>query len=380
MRSQIIYFVLGAIIFLVFGAIQTGNNYASVILLFSILAALIGWFIGWLPFSMYKMQPPKSYLQHRIYRFPFWFTLAIFLSAVTSIGLLYGYPVMQDNPTESRLEQRNYALLMFAIEYGSVILVLLGYRLKIHGYISSGKFTLLVLFVLATSVLLAVRYLALQALLALFILAANRASMIDLIKKAAWAIIVFFVLFVSVQYFRTTDASSELLYEVLFRRLFLVHYDIFELTISNDFNLPYPTYLSPIYGIFGMGLYNTGFILFDMLEGSNPDGSQGYAPVSLLGEAFMNASGMHVVIPLLIILFIFIFLHLIYKSMLLTLNEEIRYLYSAVVGMEFLRMFAHSLFGTVSSMIIFYLWLKLFDLLGHLVLISSKNRNREAGI
>lgn len=357
-----LYFVLGAILMMGIGAVSVGDD-AITLTLFSCIAFA---YFGWLGAGIVSTQifpqpqlPDSDPIANLIWSVKL--AAIVVIAAFLIITLAYGLPLFSTDPSIARLEQRNYGSLMMLVEHG--LPLMLGFAMIAYQERQIGGKLLMALTLagLVLSMLLAVRYLFFQALLVMFIIATNRMNFTRAVWNSILAVAIAIIFYVSVQLIRSDAMLDENMLNRLYRRLFIIHYEIFEKSANWSDASPYITYLSPLYKLMGENGFNLGFELFNTLEVGKAASVQGYAPVSIIGEAMINMqefSG-----AMLLIASIFFFMHVFLRWLATFMIGKNAELFSAIICMEMFRAYAHSLFGFVYSISTFFLMILVISLL-----------------
>lgn len=351
------------------GAVSVGDDAITLTLISCMAFAYFGWTGAGIVSTRIFPQPhlPASGHIANLIR-PVKLAAIVVIAAFSIITLVYGLPLFSTDPSTARLEQRNYGNLMMLVEHG--LPLMLGFAMLAYQQRQIGGRLLMALTLagLVLSTLLAVRYLFFQALLVMFIIATNRMNFTKAVWNSILAVIVAITFYVSVQLIRSGAMLDENMLNRLYRRLFIIHYEIFEKSANWSDASPYITYLSPLYKLMGENGFNLGFELFNTLEVGKAASVQGYAPVSIIGEAMINVqefSG-----AMLLIASVFFFMHVFLRWLATFMIGKNAELFGAIICMEMFRAYAHSLFGFVYSISTFFLMILLISLLS-----TPRNQN-----
>lgn len=348
------YFLLGSIVMIGIGAMSAGDD----VIILTLIGCLLFAYLGWAGAGMVSActircdKVPSVADSDTGLLSAMGLSVAMVLAAFLVIAVGYGLPVFSEDPSIARLEQRNYGTLMLLIEHG--LPLMLGFAIIAYQQrqLSRKMLIFVVLAGLTVSTLLAVRYLFFQALLVMFILAISKMDFRRTLWNSLLALGLALVFFVGVQLLRSGTMLDESMLNRLFRRLFIIHYEIFDKSVNWDGEISYVTYLSPLYKLMGENGFNLGFQLFNVLTVGKESAVQGYAPVSVLGEAMINMQELSG--ALLLIASIFFFMHLLVKWLASFMAGKSAELFAAIVCMEMFRAYAHSLIGFVHSLVIFF--------------------------
>ena len=362
------------------GALSAGDDEVVLLLVTCILFAYFGWAGGGLVAA--STIPVRHGLTEKSPDSSAYIALAIptfvIVGAFLVIAGVYGLPAFAEDPSIARLEQRNYGVLMLLIEHGLPLMLgfaVISYQQR---HVSGKILVLFMLLGLAISTLLSVRYLFFQAIMVMYVLTIWRMDM----KRAIWltllALLLATVFFVGVQLLRSGSLLDENMLNRLGRRLFIIHYEIFEQSVHWNGDLPYVTYFNSAYKLMGGSGFNLGFELFNALEIGKASIVQGYAPVSVLGEAMINVQELFG--GLLLISTIFFFMRLAIGWFTSFTTASGRLVFHAIVCMMMFRTYSHSLVGFIFSLAVFVSMILIIQMLTRFTEERKKDRRRGVAI
>lgn len=315
--------------------------------------ALSAFSIGWILFNtsvkaIGVLRSPSPIVQSRFHNKSVIYWIVIIFLSLVFIEVFYGLPLLAQDPSVARLNQRSYWPLLSGIEY--FLPALTGVAYLVSQSSRNKKLLIFTLvFALIASTLLAVRYIFLEVFVVLIVLYFMHNNFNRNLKITLISIFLGGLFFAAVQYLRSGDDVIDNLFDMLFQRFFLINHTIFSASVNNHINLPIPTYVTPFVKLFGDDPYNIGFILFNEIETNNP--VQGYAPPSLIGEIFIN---FHSYFMVGVVAFtVGMWLSLLTTVLYLITPNEYRLVLKAFVCMEMFRLYAHTTFGASYALALF---------------------------
>lgn len=359
-----IYFLSGHLVMIGVAAVLLGDIDGLLLLLKLLMAFVTGWFLMNLGLRLatrthntHAGYPSAAYRLHRNRRKERLVALVLLmlLLIVLVIAVRYGLPIFSVDPTLARVKQRQYMPLMVLIEY--LLPAVAGVA-----YLSSretGKkyllwWSIFIAFFLSTA--MAVRYIFLEVLVVVTILSFMHNRVSRNFKTIVVAVVFGILFFALIQVLRSDSFELDFLINKLSQRFFYISHAIFDVTAHWNLDLPYPTYLGPIFKLVDYGRYNIGFILFDKIEPGRM--VQGYAPPSLAGEVLMNVGQDYEACLLMfsIASFVAILVYLLRSFV----RSAYRPIFDAFLCMEMFRAYAHTLFGMLLALTVFWVILIFF--------------------